>query len=159
MEAIVAVYSDWGIGARGTQPIVIPEDRRRFAQLTKGSTLIVGRRTMEDFPGGKPLKGRENFVITRHEGEIEGAKVIHTVNEAVEASKNCDRVFCIGGATVFMAMFPYFERIHVTKIGASPKSDAYFPNLDSLPDWKCTAEEPFTSGEYSCSFCTYERVD
>ena len=58
-----------------------------------------------------------------------------------------------------MAMFQYLDRIHVTKIGAQPKSDAYFPNLDSLPDWKCTAEEPFTSGEYQCSFCTYERVE
>ena len=121
MEAIVAVYSDWGIGARGTQPIVIPEDRRRFAQLTKGATVIVGRRT--------------------------------------EATRDCGRVFVIGGATVYMAMFQYLDRIHVTKIGAQPKSDAYFPNLDSLPDWKCTAEEPFTSGGYQCSFCTYERVE
>lgn len=56
-------------------------------------------------------------------------------------------------------MFPYLDRIYVTKIGATPKSDAYFPNLDSLPDWKCVEVEPFTSGEYECSFCTYERVD
>ena len=55
MDAIVAVYSDWGIGSEGTQPIVVPEDRRHFAKLTSGSTVIVGRRTMEDFPGGKPL--------------------------------------------------------------------------------------------------------
>lgn len=55
-----------------------------------------------------------------------------------------------------MAMFPYLDRIYVTKIGATPKSDAYFPNLDSLPDWKCVEVEPFTSGEYECSFCTYE---
>ena len=78
MEAIVAVYSDWGIGAEGTQPIVIPEDRRRFAQLTKGATVIVGRRTLGDFPGGKPLKDRENLVITRHVDEIEGATVVRT---------------------------------------------------------------------------------
>lgn len=159
MEAIVAVYSDWGIGARGTQPIVIPEDRRRFAQLTKGATVIVGRRTLADFPGGKPLKERENLVITRHGDDIEGARVMRTVQEAVEATKDCGRVFVIGGATVYMAMFQYLDRIHVTKIGAQPKSDAYFPNLDSLPDWKCTAEEPFISGEYQCSFCTYERVE
>jgi dihydrofolate reductase len=159
MEAIVAVYSDWGIGSEGTQPIVIPEDRRRFAQLTKGATVIVGRRTMEDFPGGKPLKDRENLVITRHADEIEGATVVHTVKEAIEATKDCGRVFVIGGATVFMAMFSQLDRIYVTKIGAQPKSDAYFPNLDSLPDWKCTEEERFVSGEYQCSFCTYERVE
>lgn len=159
MEAIVAVYSDWGIGAEGTQPIVIPEDRRRFAQLTKGATVIVGRRTLGDFPGGKPLKDRENLVITRHVDEIEGATVVRTAKEAIEKTRGCDRVFVIGGATVYMALFPYLERIYVTKIGAQPKSDAYFPNLDSLPDWKCTGEESFTSGEYQCSFCTYERMD
>ncbi len=159
MDAIVAVYSDWGIGVEGTQPIVIPEDRRRFAQLTKGATVIVGRRTMEDFPGGKPLKGRENLVITRHADEIEGATIVRTASEAAEATKDCGRVFVIGGATVYMAMFRYIDRIYVTKIGAQPKSDAYFPNLDSLPDWKCTECEPFESGGYECSFCTYERVE
>ena len=159
MDAIVAVYSDWGIGAEGTQPIVIPENRRHFAKLTRGAAVIVGRRTMEDFPGGKPLKDRENLVITRHADEIEGATIVRTAKDAVEATKDCERVFVIGGATVYMAMFQYFDRIYVTKIGAQPKSDAYFPNLDSLPDWKCVEEEPFTSGEYQCSFCTYERVD
>ena len=159
MDAIVAVYSDWGIGAEGTQPIVIPADRRHFAKLTRGAAVIVGRRTMEDFPGGKPLKDRENLVITRHADEIEGATIVRTAKDAVEATKDCERVFVIGGAMVYMAMFQYFDRIYVTKIGAQPKSDAYFPNLDSLPDWKCVEEEPFTSGEYQCSFCTYERVD
>ena len=159
MEAIVAVYSDWGIGARGTQPIVIPEDRRRFAQLTKGATVIVGRRTLADFPGGKPLKGRENLVISRQDTEIEGARVVHTMQEAVDAAQNAEKVFVLGGASIYMGMFPYLDRIYVTKIGATPKSDAYFPNLDSLPDWKCVEEEPFTSGEYECSFCTYERID
>ena len=58
MDAIVAVYADWGIGAKGTQPLVIPADRRRFRELTMGAAVIVGRRTLEDFPGGKPLPGR-----------------------------------------------------------------------------------------------------
>lgn len=87
MDAIVAVYSDWGIGAEGTQPIVIPEDRRHFAKLTRGAAVIVGRRTMEDFPGGKPLKDRENLVITRHADEIEGATIVRTAKDAVEATK------------------------------------------------------------------------
>ena len=63
MQAIVAVYSDWGIGAKGTQPLVIPADRKRFRALTDGAAVIVGRKTMEDFPGGRPLKGRHNIVI------------------------------------------------------------------------------------------------
>ena len=114
---------------------------------------------MEDFPGGKPLKGRENLVISRQDTEIEGARVVHTMQEAVDAAQNAEKVFVLGGASIYMGMFPYLDRIYVTKIGATPKSDAYFPNLDSLPDWKCVEEEPFTSGEYECSFCTYERMD
>ena len=159
MDAIVAVYADWGIGAKGTQPLVIPADRRRFRELTMGAAVIVGRRTLEDFPGGKPLPGRENFVLSRRNITIEGAQVVHTLQEAIDASQNAEKVFVLGGASIYMAMFPYLDRIYVTKIGATPKSDAYFPNLDSLPDWKCVEVEPFTSGEYECSFCTYERVD
>ena len=97
MDAIVAVYSDWGIGSEGTQPIVVPEDRRHFAKLTSGSTVIVGRRTMEDFPGGKPLKDRVNLVITRQDSDIEGAQVVHTLQEAIDASQNAEKVFVLGG--------------------------------------------------------------
>ncbi len=61
MDAIVAVYADWGIGAKGTQPLVIPADRRRFRALTMGAAVIVGRRTLDDFPGGRPLPGRDHL--------------------------------------------------------------------------------------------------
>ena len=64
MEAIVAVYSDWGIGRNGTQPVVLKADRAHFRNLTAGAAVIVGRRTLGDFPGGKPLKGRYNIVVT-----------------------------------------------------------------------------------------------
>ncbi|MEI3101807.1 MAG: dihydrofolate reductase [Oscillospiraceae bacterium] len=73
MEAIVAVYSDWGIGSGGTQPVVLKADRARFKELTMGAAVIVGRKTLEDFPGGKPLKGRHNIVVSRQKLEIEGA--------------------------------------------------------------------------------------
>ena len=86
MDAIVAVYADWGIGAKGTQPRVIPGDRRRFRELTMDAAVIVGRRTLEDFPGGKPLPGRENFVLSRRNITIEGAQVVHDPDEAVAAA-------------------------------------------------------------------------
>ena len=156
MEAIVAVYTDWGIGSEGTQPIVVPEDRRRFAEITKGSTLIVGSKTLLDFPGGKPLAGRRNIVLTRQESEVEGAEIVHTPEEALELCGD-ERTFVVGGATVYMAMFPYLDKIYVTKIDATPRSDAYFPNLDTLPDWKQASTEGFTSGGISCEFCVYEK--
>ena len=69
MEAIVAVYSDWGIGSGGTQPVVLKADRAHFRELTMGAAVIVGRKTLEDFPGGRPLKGRHNIVVSRQEQE------------------------------------------------------------------------------------------
>ena len=78
MEAIVAVYSDWGIGLGGTQPVVLKADRAHFRELTAGTAVIVGRKTMEDFPGGKPLKNRHNIVVTRQNIDIPGAEVAHS---------------------------------------------------------------------------------
>ena len=156
MEAIVAVYSDWGIGAEGTQPIVVPEDRRRFAELTRGATLIVGSKTLRDFPESQPLKGRRNLVMTRQDEEIPGAEIVHTPEQAMELCRG-ERTFVVGGATVYMAMFPYLDKIYVTKINAAPACDAYFPNLDSLPDWEMTDSEAFRSGGVPCEFCVYEK--
>ncbi len=158
MEAIVAVYNDWGIGSDGTQPIVVPEDRRRFAELTRGATVIVGSKTLLDFPDSQPLKGRRNIVMTRKEEGVPGAELVHTPEEAAALCGDGDRVFVIGGATVFMAMFPYLDKIYVTKIDATPRSDAYFPNLDSLPDWRCASSEPFKSEGVDCEFCVYEKI-
>ena len=83
MEAIVAVYSDWGIGSGGTQPVVLKADRAHFRVLTDGAAVIVGRKTLGDFPGGRPLKGRHNIVVTRQDIEVPGAQVAHSTEEAL----------------------------------------------------------------------------
>lgn len=159
MDAIVAVYADWGIGAKGTQPLVIPADRKRFRELTTGSAVIVGRRTLLDFPGGKPLKGRVNLVLTRQNIGIEDAIVVHSVEEALEAARAYDRCFVIGGDSVFRDMFSHLSRVFVTKIDAAPHSDAFFPNLDADPAWQCVSEEPSASHDgVRYQFCVYERV-
>ena len=96
MEAIVAVFSDWGIGADGTQQVVLKADRAHFRELTAGAAVIVGRRTLGDFPGGKPLKGRHNIVVTRQELTIEGAQVAHSTEEALAAAARWERCLVIG---------------------------------------------------------------
>ena len=120
MDAIVAVYSDWGIGARGTQPVVLHADRAHFREKTRGAAVIVGRRTMEDFPGGRPLKGRHNIVVTRQDITIEGAETAHSTEEALALAAKYDTCFVIGGASVFRQFFPYLDTVHVTKIAAAP---------------------------------------
>lgn len=158
MEAIVAVYADWGIGDGGTQPVVLHADRRHFREVTEGAAVIVGRKTLADFPGGKPLKGRRNLVVTRQEIEIPGAEIVHSTEEALAAAKRYERCFVIGGASVYRQFFPHLDRIFVTKIDLIPHSDSFFPNLDADPDWFC-AEEGAWQDENGLRyrFCTYER--
>ncbi len=157
MEAIVAVYADWGIGRDGTQPVVLRADRAHFRELTAGAAVIVGRRTLGDFPGGKPLKGRDNIVVTRQEIEIEGAHVAHSTEEALQLAAKYPRCLVIGGASVYRAFFPYLDTVHVTKIDLTPASDSYFPNLDALPNWICEAEARQEENGLRYQFCTYRK--
>jgi dihydrofolate reductase len=158
MDAIVAVYSDWGIGAAGTQQVVLKADRRHFRQLTDGAAVIVGRKTMEDFPGGQPLKGRHNIVVTRRDIQVPGAAVVHDEAEALAEAAKYDRCLVIGGASVFLEFLPHTDRIFITKIDLAPHSDSFFPDLDRDPAWVCAQAEPWQEedGIRFC-FCTYVR--
>ena len=159
MEAIVAVYSDWGIGSDGTQPVVLKADRIHFREVTANCAVIVGRKTLEDFPGGKPLKNRHNIVISRQNISIEGAQLVHSTEEALAAAAEHPRCLVIGGASVYKQFYPYLKKIHLTKIDLAPHSDSFFPNLDSDPQWYCTEPGQWMEedGLRYC-FCTYERV-
>ena len=157
MEAIVAVFSDWGIGAKGTQQVVLKADRRHFREVTGDAAVIVGRRTMEDFPGGKPLKGRHNIVVTRQEITIEGAQVVHSTEEALAAAAEQGRCLVIGGASVYKQFFPHLDTIHITKIDLAPHSDSFFPNLDQLDGWTCEAGEWQEEDGVRYCFCTYRK--
>lgn len=158
MEAIVAVYSDWGIGSGGTQPVVLKADRAHFKELTDGAAVIVGRKTLGDFPGGRPLKGRHNIVVTRQDIEVAGAQVAHSAGEALTLAAEYERCLVIGGASVYRQFMPYLDTVHVTKIDLTPQSDSYFENLDSSPNWERTDEERWQSeGDIRYCFVTYKR--
>lgn len=157
MEAIVAVYSDWGIGCGGTQPVTLHADRRRFRELTDGAAVVVGRRTLGDFPGGRPLKGRRNIVLTRQDIDIPDAEVVHSPAEAVVTD---ERRFVIGGESVYRQLMPYISRVYVTKLAIAPPSDSFFPDLDADPDWVCSdGGEPLEENGISYRFCVYDRAD
>ena len=159
LEAIVAVYSDWGIGLNGSQPIVVKEDRKHFREVTGSSALIAGYKTMLDFPGGKPLKGRTNIILSHKDISIEDALVVHSVDEALEKAAAFDRVFVIGGASIYREFLPYIHRVYVTKIDALPVSDVFFPNLDEDKDWQVSRESDiFESDGIKYSFASYERI-
>ena len=158
MDAIVAVYADWGIGDGGTQPVVLKADRAHFRQLTEGNAVIVGRKTLSDFPGGRPLKNRCTIVVTRQDIRIEGAQVVHSTEEALTAAAEHPRCLVIGGASVYQQFYPHYDRVFLTKIDLTPHSDSFFPNLDADPAWFCTDQGEWLEedGLRYC-FCTYER--
>ena len=159
MDAIVAVYADWGIGKDGTQPVTVSADRKHFRAVTGSGTVILGRRTLADFPGGRPLKNRRNIVLTRQALSIEGAEVAGSVEEALALAGEGEDVFVIGGESVYRAMLPWCSRVFVTKLDAQPESDVFFPNLDADPAWALEEEsESLEENGIRYRFCTYKRV-
>ena len=158
LEAIVAVYGDWGIGADGTQPVTVSADRKHFRDLTMGAAVIVGRRTLADFPGGRPLKGRTNIVLSRTAEPVEGAVMARSAAEALEKAAEYPRALCIGGASGCRALCPHFTRVNVTKLDITPHSDAFFPNLDADPAWRIAEEsEEQEENGVRYRFLVYER--
>ena len=158
MDAIVAVYDDWGIGRDGTQPIALSVDRKFFREMTRGAMVIVGRRTVADFPGQKPLPGRRNIVLSRQNAEIPGFELCPSPEEAAELAKTAEKAFVIGGGSIYSQMIPLCDRAIVTKVHITPESDTYFPNLDRMADWELS--EVLQSGEengIAYEMCVYTK--
>lgn len=159
MELIVAVYDDWGIGKDGTQPIALSADRKFFRETTKGAMVIVGRKTLADFPGGKPLPNRVNVVLTRQDADIPDVVICHSTEEAVEIAKKAERAMVIGGGSIYKQMLPYCDTAYITKVHAAPESDTFFPNLDEDSRWEL--KEILQSGEekgIDFEMCLYKRT-
>lgn len=159
MELIVAVYDDWGIGRDGTQPVALAADRKFFRETTRGAMVIVGRKTLGDFPGGKPLPNRVNVVLTRGEVDMEGVIVCHSPEEAQALAKTADRAMVIGGGSIYRQMLPMCDTAIITKVHTTVECDTYFPNLDEDSQWKLT--EVLQSGEESgiaYEMCVYKRI-
>ena len=156
MDLIVAVYDDWGIGKDGTQPVALSTDRKFFRETTRGAMVIVGRRTIDDFPCKKPLPGRVNVALTRADAEIPGFTLCHSPEAAAEMAKDAEKAFVIGGGTIYRQMLPLCDRAYVTKVHVTPESDTFFPNLDEDPNWELA--EVLQSGEedgISYEMCLY----
>ena len=134
MKTIVAVDENWGIGKDGEQLIYISADLKRFKALTMGHPLILGRKTLATFPGGRPLKGRRNLILSRNpDFAPEGAEVYRDM-DALLANVTED-AFVIGGASVYEALLDRCDTAYVTKLHAAWPADCWFPNLDEDPAW------------------------
>lgn len=160
MELIVAVYEDWGIGKNGTQPIALSADRKFFRETTRGAMVIVGRRTIEDFPGKKPLPGRVNVALTRSTAQIPGFTVCNSPRQAAELAERAERAMVIGGGSIYQQMLPLCDTAYVTKVHCKPESDTFFPNLDQDPAWhlECVLQAGEEAGIFY-EMCLYKRTD
>jgi dihydrofolate reductase len=158
MELIVAVYDDWGIGKDGTQPVTLSADRKFFRETTRGAAVIVGRRTVEDFPGQKPLPGRQNIMLTRTKRAYPGFTMAASAEEAAVLAASAERAMVIGGGSVYRQMLPLCDTAYVTKVHTRVDSDTFFPNLDEDENW--VLAETLQSGEengIAYEMCLYKR--
>ena len=158
MKLIVAVDQNWAIGYGGELLARVSADLKRFKSITMGHPLLLGRRTLATFPGGRPLAGRENFILSATPGYgVEGARVVTSVEEALALCP--PDTFVIGGGQVYEAMLPYCDTAYVTKLCAAFPADTWFPNLDRDPAWVLKEEAPpLTEGALPFQYLTYERV-
>ncbi len=161
MKAIVAVDKNWAIGKGNDLLVKIPSDQKFFRQETSGHVVVMGRKTLESFPGGMPLKNRTNIVLTRKQNyDGKGALVVHSLEELLEELKKYadEDIYVVGGGQIYELLLPYCNLIHVTKINFAYEADTYFPNLDEMPEWQITASsEEQTYFDLEFEFLQYER--
>lgn len=169
MKLVVAVDKNWGIGNKGELLARVRADLRYFQSLTKGFCVILGSKTLSTFPGGRILKDRTNYVLSRNpEFSPEGAIVVRSIDELLSKleSVNKDEVYVIGGANVYQQLLPLCDTAYVTKFDKSFECDVFFENLDLSEEWELvsvgekqmTNPETDTEPEMSFNFNVYKRV-
>lgn len=161
MNLIVAVDKNWAIGLGNQLLVSIPQDMKFFRQTTQGKVVAMGRKTLESFPGGQPLKNRVNVVLTTDKNySTKGITLVHSIEDMIEELKKYEDedVYVIGGETIYRQLLPYCKKAYITKIDHAYHADTFFPNLDEDPDWEMTQisdEQTYFDLEYV--FTIYER--
>lgn len=158
MDAIVNVCENWGIGNGNHLLVHLPSDLRRFRELTAGKTVILGRKTLETFPEGKPLMKRNNLILTEKQNFFaENATAVRSLNAlfCILRSLPPDEICVIGGEEIYRQLLPYCRRAFVTKTALCLPADRFFPNLDALAQWEIVSE----SAHVREKGVTYQFVD
>ena len=161
MNIIVAADQNWGIGKDNKLLVSIPADMKMFREETSGKVVVMGRKTLESFPGGLPLKNRRNIVLTSNRNyQVKDAVIVHSEEELKEELKkyDTDEIFVIGGESIYRMLEPLCDEAFITKIDHSYQADAHFPNLDADPSWVLKEEsEENTCFDLEYVFTRYER--
>ena len=159
MKAIVVVDETWGIGRDNQLLFSIPEDMAFFRRETAGKTVVMGRRTLESLPGGRPLKNRVNIVLTQNpDFACEGTVICHSGTELAAALQDTPpaEIYLIGGALVYRRFLPCCTEALVTKVLADGHAGCDFPNLDADDRWALAEQSELRTHEgLSYRFCRY----
>ena len=163
MNLIAAVDQNWAIGKNNQLLVRIPMDQKFFRETTTGKVVVMGRKTLESFPNGLPLKNRTNIVLTHNTRlKVKDAIVVHSMEELREELKkyNSEDIYIIGGEQIYKQLVDECDVAHITKINYAYDADAYFPNLDEKPEWRITADsEEQTYFDLEFYFYKYEKVN
>ena len=147
------------IGANGAIPWHLPEELKRFKSLTLGHHIIMGRRTWESI--GRLLPGRTTVIVTRQRGyRAPGAKVAHSLDDAIAACGSDDEIFVIGGAALYAQALARAGRLYLTTVDAEVAGDTFMPEY-AAGDWREVSSMSFVRDErhkYPFRCVTYERV-
>ncbi len=158
MIAIAAVDLNWGIGYKGKLLISLPEDQRGvFRKYTAGHTVVYGRKTLETFKDCRLLPGRTNVILTRNRSYVkEGAVILHSEGELdtyiTENPEGDSEIYLIGGETMYNSLIGLCDEAVITYIHAGFTADAFFPNLDLIPEWSLISEEDPVMSEKGVEF-------
>ncbi len=161
MNLIAAVDKNWAIGLNNKLLVSIPMDMKFFRETTTGKVVVMGRKTLESFPNGLPLKNRTNIVLTANpDYHVKDAVIVHSEDELREELKKypSEDIYIIGGESIYRQFVDDCDVAHITKIDYAYEADAYFPNLDEKPEWEITAdsdEETYFDLEFR--FLKYEK--
>lgn len=161
MNLIAAVDKNWGIGYENKLLVSIPDDMKFFREVTTGNVVVMGRKTLESFPGGSPLKNRTNIVLSRNPGFApKGVIVVHDPEELKEELKKYDSsdIYVVGGESIFSLLLDWCDTAYITRIDYSYRADAHFPNLDERPEWEAvTASDEQTYFDLEYKFYKYRK--
>ena len=161
MNILTAVDRNWAIGNKNDLLIRIPNDHKHFREETTGKVVVLGRKTLETFPQGLPLKNRTNIILSSNpDYHVKDAIVVHSLDELLEELKayQDEDIYIIGGESVYRQLLPHCNVAHITKIDHAYEADAYFPDLDADEEWEITADsEEQTYFDIPYQFVKYER--
>lgn len=163
MKLICAVDKNWAIGKNNSLLYSIPEDMKFFREKTIGKVIICGRKTLESFPGSKPLPKRQNIVLSSHQLPLYDNMIsVASIDELLSEIEKYDPddVFCCGGSSIYHQLYKMCDELFITKIEAeNTEATSFFPNIDADPDFIISASSGIMKSATGLefSFLTYKN--